>query len=91
MQAYCERIGASFEKKMLEWEPRPVPDWDKFEGWHENVLKSSGFQKKDPSNSKVDASRKVKDKLPNIVMQTIKHCMPFYEELHKNRIRASTT
>ena len=90
MQAYCEGIGARFEKKILEWEPGPVPDWDVWAGWHENALKSSGFRKQDPNKSKIDASKKCEEKLPNVVMQTIERCMPFYEELHKNRIRAST-
>ncbi|XP_065053349.1 uncharacterized protein LOC135682402 [Rhopilema esculentum] len=90
MQEYCERIGARFEKEMLEWEPNPMPDWERCVRWHENVLKSSGFQKKNPNNFKIDASRKGEEKLPNVIIQTIKNCMPFYEGLHKKRIQVST-
>ena len=46
MRAYCEGIGVRFDKKMLEWEPGPVPDWEMCVGWHENVLKSSVLQKR---------------------------------------------
>eukprot|EP00112_Aurelia_sp_Birch-Aquarium-sp1_P025371 Seg8401.1 transcript_id=Seg8401.1/GoldUCD/mRNA.D3Y31 product="Branched-chain-amino-acid aminotransferase-like protein 2" protein_id=Seg8401.1/GoldUCD/D3Y31 len=89
MQAYCEGIGVRFDKKILEWEPGPVPDWDVWAGWHENALKSSGFRRQDPNKSKIDASKmEEEERLPNIVMQTIERSMPFYEELYKNRVKA---
>lgn len=88
MRAYCEGIGVRFDKKILEWEPGPVPDWDVWAGWHENALKSSGFHRQDPSKSKINAKQMArKEKLPNIVMQTIERSMPFYEELYNKRIR----
>jgi len=88
MRAYCEGIGAKFDKKMLEWEPGPVPDWDVWAGWHENALKSSGFRRQDPNKSKINEKKKVEEeRLPNIVMQTIERSMPFYEELYKKRVR----
>ena len=88
MRAYCEGIGVRFDKKILEWEPGPVPDWDVWAGWHENALKSSGFRRQDPNKSKIDASKKLEEeRLPNIVMQTIERSMPFYDELYKMRVR----
>jgi len=89
MQAYCEAIGVNFNKKMLEWEPGPVPDWDVWAGWHENALKSSGFQRQEPEKSKIDQDKKKEVELPNIVRQTIERSIPLYEELYKNRIKVT--
>ena len=44
MRAYCEGIGVKFYKKMLEWEPQHFPRAHAYQGWHNNVLNSSGFR-----------------------------------------------
>eukprot|EP00794_Sanderia_malayensis_P010752 gene10752-11902_t len=90
MQAYCEAIGINFNKKMLEWEPGPVPDWDVWSGWHENALKSSGFKRQEPDKKKIEATDEYQ-RLPNIVRQTIERSIPQYEELCKHRVGKNTS
>jgi len=88
LQAYCDATGIKFNKKILEWEPGPVPDWDVWAGWHENALKSSGFKRQEKDKNKIDRARE-EERLPNIVRQTIERCIPLYEELYKNRVKSN--
>ena len=75
----CDKIGITFSKHMLTW-PAGGRDsdgiWGKY--WYKNVEQSTGFQR----YNSVDI------KLPNHLEELYKECLPFYEELYSNRIRA---
>jgi len=87
MRAYCEGIGVTFDRKMLEWKNRCIPEWNVCGSWHDNVRNSSGFRRKDPNKSKVIGNNNAEEEgLPDIVMQNIEESMPYYQELFKKRI-----
>ena len=75
----CDKIGITFSKHMLSW-PSGGRDsdgiWGKY--WYKNVEQSTGFQR----YNSVDI------KLPSHLEELYKECLPFYEELYSNRIRA---
>ena len=52
LRKYCEAIGFDFKPGMSSWQPGPQPDWDAWQGWHDDALKSTGFHK--PSSRKQD-------------------------------------
>ena len=68
---------------MLSWKPGHAPDWESWNGWHENVLKSSGFAKQ--------TEEKVKNcedltKLPISVQECVKENMPYYLALKHHKL-----
>ncbi|XP_032220901.2 branched-chain-amino-acid aminotransferase-like protein 2 [Nematostella vectensis] len=91
MQSYCETIGVDHEPGMTRWEPGPVDEWDVWAGWHENVLKSSGFQrtpgKKEASNCKAAC----KEEVPDDVARVIKQSMSGYEAMYAQRLLPKST
>jgi len=89
MRAYFEGIGVKFDKRILEWEARPVPAWDACGGWHDNALYSTGFGRKDFNKSKINGYEMTdEESLPDSIMEAIETSMLYYKELHKNRITA---
>ena len=86
MRAYCEGLGLKFDPAILKWEPGPVPDWDVWAGWHENALKSSGFERQDPEKKAARHAQEEHQELPGAVEQTIERSMGYYQELHNVRI-----
>ena len=79
LQCYCEAVGIPYEENMTSWEPGPVPEWEACVGWHEAVLKSSGFSKSaDNKSSKHQAAH---IEVPAEVQRVIEECIPFYEAL----------
>ena len=87
MEAYCSATGLRFDPNMTKWEPGALPEWNEMSPWSSiwfaDLSKSSGFVKKEQSHS--EPSLEDLD-LPQEVLQCIRHNLPFYRELHKERI-----
>jgi hypothetical protein len=75
--AYCEALGIPFEPEALSWEPREVPEWKTWDEWHTDVQESTGIGE----ISREDVS------LPTHLRGVYERCLPYYEELHKERLR----
>jgi len=43
MQKYCERVGLVFNESMLKWEEGGCGSFDKWKGFHEDVIQSKGL------------------------------------------------
>ena len=75
----CERIGIPFAEQMLSWPPGPRPEdgvWAKY--WYSNVHKSTGFA---PYTAKTDP-------LPAHLQPLLDECLPYYEQLYQQAIKA---
>ena len=48
MKKYCEGTGLVYQENMTTWEPGSVPEWDscQFNGWHDDVIRSTGLGKR---------------------------------------------
>jgi len=76
----CERVGILFDENMLSWQAGARPEdgvWAKY--WYDNVHKSTGFQ---PYRSKVD------EPFPARLEPLLEECLPIYERLYAEAIRA---
>ena len=89
MRKYCEATGLSYQENMTEWEPKPVPEWDVWDGWHDAVLKSSGFlkQKKSKELRKSSSFNCLKEDVVDAINEGL-HC---YKILHEKRLRPNIT
>ena len=91
LQSYCEALGLEYQENMTKWAPRPVPHWENCNclGWHEVVLKSSGFLPR-KSNSKCrDGGEFDMEHMPQEVVDTIEMSMPHFKALYSVRIQAA--
>ena len=77
--AYCEKLGIPFKPEALSWEPREVPEWEMWDEWHEDAQKSTGIRKQ-PLKNDVTLSKSLQE--------VYNRCLPYYEELYANRVRA---
>ena len=82
MLAYCQHTGLRFKESMLKWEPGPIPEWDVWNGWHENALKSCGFSR--PTSDQSNGSLAGKD-IPKEVQKCIDECMTYYKFLYSRK------
>ncbi len=76
--AYCKKLGVPYEPEALSWEPREVPEWSAWEGWHDAAERSTGIRK----ISRKDVT------LPDELTEVYARCLPYYEALHAERLRA---
>ena len=44
LRAVCKNARIPFDEKMLTWEAKELDSWKKFDGWHDDASKSTGFQ-----------------------------------------------
>ena len=73
----CEKLGISFDEKMLSWEPKPRPEdgvWAKY--WYKNVHQSNGFGKYEPKL----------EPFPENLRELLKECQSHYEILKEYSI-----
>ena len=70
MRGFCSRIDVSFVPSSLGWEPKVIPAWQAWEGWHDEAQFSNGFL---PKTSKMK-----EEDLPDRVLQMIERAMPLY-------------
>jgi hypothetical protein len=75
--AYCKKLGIPHKPEALSWEPREIPEWRMWEGWHDEAQQSTGIGK---------ASRE-EVTLPSELESAYEHCLPYYEALHEKRLR----
>ena len=75
--AYCEKLGIPHKPKALSWEPRKVPEWKMWEGWHDDAQESTGIEK--ISHEEVTLSSELEE--------VYGRCLPYYEALHKRSLR----
>lgn len=75
--AYCESVGIDHKPEALTWEPREIPEWDMWNGWHDSAQESTGIGK---------LERKEVE-LPDDLEETFLRCLPYYEALYAKRLR----
>jgi len=91
MRSYCEGLGIKFNPKILSWEPGPAFELDNYNwplGWHEHAFESCGFETQDSAKKVAAAKRHKEEKLPDLVEETIKRSMPFYQEMYNAKCRS---
>ncbi|MGB3585770.1 MAG: sulfotransferase family protein [Tunicatimonas sp.] len=79
LQKLCVALDLPFEKSMLSWEPKPLPEdgiWARY--WYRNVHQSTGFSQQPTSNRP----------LPAHLEELYKTALLFYNKLHENAIQA---
>ncbi len=77
LQKLCVALDLPFEKSMLSWEPKPLPEdgiWARY--WYRNVHQSTGFSQQPTSNRP----------LPAHLEELYKTALLFYNKLHENAI-----
>lgn len=75
--AYCENLDISHKPEALSWEPRKVPEWKMWEGWHDDAQQSTGLGK--VSHEEVE--------LPDELEEIYGRCLPYYQALYERRLR----
>jgi hypothetical protein len=78
MAVYCESLGIPFMPEALSWDPHKMPDWEMWAEWHTEAEESTGI-KKEPLEDDTELSEGLEE--------VYEHCLPYYEELHKKRLR----
>lgn len=71
LAAYCEHLGIPFQADSLSWEPSEVPEWERWDGWHDQAQQSTGIkpaERKDPE-------------LPRELREAYDYCLPYYYQL----------
>jgi len=79
LQKVCYILDIPFDKSMLAWEPKPLPEdgvWARY--WYRNVHQSTGFSRQ-PSSDRP---------LPAHLGDLYQQALPFYNELYEKTIRA---
>ena len=79
VEAYCEALGIPFVPEALSWEAREVPEWQIWGEWHEEAEKSTGIKRQ-----RVEEEADI----PEDLEEAYSRCLPYYEALHAERLRA---
>lgn len=83
MAAYCTTVGLPFMADALTWEPGERSEWRRSARWHADVAASSGFERREP---KYTYTVENSDELA----RWASHHLPFYEELHAQRLHVAS-
>lgn len=86
MEQYCKATGLSYQENMTTWEPREVPEWQVWDGWHDAVLRSSGFVKRKNSKAKELAKSSSFDCEKEDVLETMNESLRCYKILHEKKL-----
>ena len=84
MKAYCDVVGVHYDSQMMTWKPNALDCLRIWRPWFSDVLNSSGFIKKVPSDKN---SLLVHDKLPKKVIDYIEECCPYYTEMKNAKLK----
>lgn len=79
LRRWCERLRLAFDPCMLAWPPGPRESdgvWGRH--WYANVWRSTGFEPYRPRD----------EELPDVLRPVVDECRPYYERLHRHRLRA---
>lgn len=85
LRLYCDKVGISYQDRMLNWEEAPsdMSVFQEWMPWFEGVLTSKTFQ---PSATKPKSPQVMPD-LPRHVQKAIEDNMVFYNKMHPLRLR----
>ena len=72
LRAYCTGIGVLFLPKSLRWEPKVIPSWEAWKGWHDDAQFSRGLM----SETATDVVT-----LPDRVQEMIERALPIYRAM----------
>lgn len=76
LATYCEHLGIPFQSDSLSWEAEEVPEWERWDGWHDQAQQSTGIkpaERKDPE-------------LPKELQEAYDYCLPYYYQLSAHAI-----
>ena len=79
LKQLCSHLNLEFVDSMLSWPAEPRKEdgiWAKY--WYQSLHKSTGFQ-----------SYQAKPNFPDVLKQVLSECMPYYEKLLSEAIRAN--
>ncbi|MGP9820199.1 hypothetical protein ACTZWW_09295 [Salinarimonas sp. NSM] len=76
---FCARTGIDLVPEALRWDAGSRPEWSTWEGWHTDVIGSSGIGK--PTRK----YRHTYEDLPHL-RDYVAYCRPFYEHLDQYRV-----
>ena len=71
LATYCDRLNIPFQPGSLSWESAEVPDWERWDEWHEKAQQSTSIERakrKDPT-------------LPEELQEAYEYCLPYYYQL----------
>jgi hypothetical protein len=80
LSAYCEHVGVPFRSDYLSWQPAEVPEWERWDEWHDKAQGSTGIEpavRRDPV-------------LPEKVWEVYESCLPVYYQLEAHAIPGTT-
>ncbi|MEV0163958.1 sulfotransferase family protein [Nonomuraea fuscirosea] len=80
VRAYCARVSIPFDPRALTWEAGDRPEWRPTRRWHADVARSTGFRQASTVYD-LDVDR------DPVLSGHLRHHLPFYEELHRHRLR----
>lgn len=75
--AYCDSVDIDHRPEALTWEPREIPEWEMWDGWHDSAQESTG----------IDKLERKEVELPENLEELYLRCLPFYEALYAERLR----
>lgn len=76
----CAHVGIAPAPEALRWSAGTRPEWSTWEGWHTDVIGSSGIGK--PAK----AYRFTYEDMPHL-REYVAYCRPFYEHIDRHRAR----
>ncbi|MDX6380581.1 MAG: hypothetical protein QOI57_1605 [Rubrobacteraceae bacterium] len=71
LAAYCEHLEIPFRADSLSWEQAEVPEWERWDAWHDKAQQSTGIkraERKDPP-------------LAQELQEAYEYCLPYYYQL----------
>lgn len=71
IRAYCRSLDIDFAPEALSWEPRAVPQFASWEGWHEAAQRTTSIRH----------DHRTDRKLPAQLRAIYQRCLPYYERL----------
>lgn len=80
VRAYCDAVSIPFRPDALRWPPGERPQWQATRRWHSRASLSTGFE----ATVEAPGSDVERDA---VLSGYLRYHLPFYEELHRHRIR----
>jgi Sulfotransferase domain len=68
---YCERLNIPFQPGSLSWESEEVPDWERWDEWHEKAQQSTSIER----------AKRTDPTLPEELQEAYEYCLPYYYQL----------
>ncbi len=71
LASYCERLNIPFQAGSLSWESAEVPDWERWDEWHEKAQQSTSIER----------AKRIDPTLPEELQEAYEYCLPYYYQL----------